>query len=68
MSCYFISDLSWINWNMFHGVKRFASISVAVAGGASVLGYAFRDQLPVVHGSWTTNHKPSVPWDWNWDK
>ncbi|XP_070572994.1 serine/threonine-protein phosphatase PGAM5, mitochondrial-like isoform X1 [Ptychodera flava] len=53
-----------VSSRFLRGVRRVAAGGVAVA----VVYTLSQERKNVASASWTTNFKPSVPWDHNWDK
>jgi len=55
-----------MSWRLFN---KFSAIGASSLGGISLYYLFNRDEsnLKQVHNSWTTNFKPSVEWDSNWD-
>lgn len=55
-----------MSWKLFN---RLSTVALGSVSGVSIycLLNSNESKLKTVHNSWTTNHKPSVEWDFNWD-
>ncbi|XP_018017049.1 serine/threonine-protein phosphatase PGAM5, mitochondrial isoform X1 [Hyalella azteca] len=51
---------------MFSRLRPLGVVGLGVGG--VVVGYLAGNHKTVAHNSWTTNFKPTTPWDWNWDR
>lgn len=62
----YLLKLGIMSWRLFSKISK---VALGSAGGISIycLLNSNESKLKTVHNSWTTNHKPSLEWDFNWD-
>lgn len=55
-----------MSWKIF---SKLTPVVIGSIGGFTIYhtGNLIPSRLKTVHTSWTTNYKPSVEWDYNWD-